>query len=157
MGGRSASSGFRAETPAEEYSRRVRGALAKLRAVSDARDAVLDFSAAEDHRRFAETAPRQVQAYMDHVQNAAYSSPRMTESGDVVRTLTPDSGDTGIKTGLRAQVITVYTTAEHAFYRRRLIDKDGITLSESDHRTQRSAEDDGRRAILLEMRRRGIY
>lgn len=124
------------------------------------RQAVLDFTANEDHRSLARTAPRQVAAYLDAVNNGAFSKPRRTGSGDVIRTLTPDSANTGIKTGLRAHVINVYVSPSQSFRRAEITDKDGVSLGYQDQRSGgglAGAEAAARKLLAIELRRRGIY
>ena len=127
---------------------------------SAAGNAVLDFTANEDHYRLAQSAPRQVAAYLDAVNNGAFSRPQMTGSGDVVRTLRPDSANTGIKTGLRALVMDVYIGPGRSFRRALVVDKDGNTLSYQDQRSGSglaAAETQARKMLAAELRRRGIY
>ena len=121
---------------------------------------VLDLTANTDHYRMAQSAPRQVAAYLDAVNNGAFSKPRMTGSGDVVRTLTPDSANTGIKTGLRALVIDVYISPSSSFRRAEVVDKDGNSLGYQDQRRGgglAGAEAAARKLLAIELRRRGIY
>ena len=127
---------------------------------SAAGNAVLDFTENTDHYRFAQSAPRQVAAYLDAVNNGAFSRPRMTGSGDVVRTLTPDSANTGIKTGLKAHVIDVYLGPGRSFRRAEITDKDGNSLGYQDQRSGgglAGAEAAARKLLAIELRRRGIY
>ena len=136
------------------------GAGAAQAAAPAARSAVLDFTADEDHYNAAQRAPRQVAAYLDAVNNMAFSRPRMTRSNDVIRTLTPDSANTGIKTGLRAHVIDVYVTPSQSFRRAEVTDKDGVSLGYVDLGRGGglgAAETAARRLLATELRRRGIY
>ena len=135
------------------------GAAQQAEPAARGRSTTLDLTANTDHRRAAQSAPRQVAAYLDAVNNGAFSRPRMTGSGDVVRTLNPDSAGAGIQTGLRAHVIDVYTSPSSSFRRAEITDSGGNSLGHADYHSGglATAEAAARRLLATELRRRGIY
>lgn len=106
--------------------------------------------------RVATTNPRAVVAYLNDVNNMAYSRKRQTRAGDVYQTLEPDKGSSGYTTGLRAVAMQV-STGPMSGYSQVTIEHNGTVISTKRYPNLAAARDGGRKDLAIELRRRGIY